>query len=78
MGARSYLSHLQCSLCQQTYNADQLHTTSSCCSRPLLAQYDLTTLVRDLIQEPGDETVLFFTGNGRLVWESLSKPHQNC
>ena len=52
MNARySYLSHLQCSLCQQTYNADQLHTTSPCCSRPLLAQYDLTTLARDLTKE---------------------------
>lgn len=52
MNARySYLSHLQCSLCQQTYNADQLQTTGPCCSRPLLAQYDLTTLARDLTKE---------------------------
>jgi threonine synthase len=52
MNARySYLSHLQCSLCQQTYNADQLQTISPCCSRPLLAQYDLTTLARDLTKE---------------------------
>ena len=52
MNARySYLSHLQCSLCQHPYNADQLHTTSPCCSRPLLAQYELTTLARDLTKE---------------------------
>ncbi len=49
MNARySYLSHLQCSLCQHSYNADQLYTTSPCCSRPLLAQYDLTALACDL------------------------------
>ncbi len=49
MDARfSFLSHLQCSLCQRPYNADQLHTTSPCCSRPLLAQYDLTALAHDL------------------------------
>ena len=52
MNARySYLSQLQCSLCQLSYNADQLHTTSPCCSRPLLAQYDLTALARDLAKD---------------------------
>lgn len=49
MNARfSYLSHLTCSQCQHPYDADQLHTTSTCCSRPLLAQYDLNALARDL------------------------------
>ncbi len=49
MDARySYLSHLECSLCQHPYDADQLHTTSPCCSRPLLAQYELTALAHDL------------------------------
>ncbi len=52
MNARySYLSHLQCSLCQLSYNPDQLHTTSPCCSRPLLAQYDLIALARDLAKD---------------------------
>lgn len=52
MNARySYLSHLQCSLCQHPYNVDQLYTTSPCCSRPLLAQYDLTALARDLTKD---------------------------
>ena len=52
MNARySYLSQLQCSLCQLSYNADQLYTTSPCCSRPLLAQYDLTALARDLAKD---------------------------
>jgi threonine synthase len=49
MNARySYLSHLECSLCQQSYAADQLSTISPCCSRPLLAQYDLIALAGDL------------------------------
>jgi threonine synthase len=52
MNARySYLSHLQCSMCQLSYNADQLLTTSPCCSRPLLAQYDLIALARDLAKD---------------------------
>src|SRR5437762_128790 len=52
MDARySYLSHLQCSLCQHPYNADRLYTTSPCCSRPLLAQYDLSALARDLTKD---------------------------
>ncbi len=50
MDARfSYLSHLQCSLCQRPFDADQLYTTSPCCARPLLAKYDLTALARDLV-----------------------------
>ena len=40
----SYLSHLECSLCHRRYEADQLHTTSPCCARPLLARYDLAAL----------------------------------
>ena len=49
MNARySYLSHLQCSLCQHSYTADQLSTISPCCSRPLLAQYDLSALASDV------------------------------
>ncbi len=44
----SYLSHLQCSVCQRHYNADQLHTISPCCSKPLLARYDLSAVARNL------------------------------
>src|SRR5947209_868333 len=42
----SYLSHLECSVCQRQYDADQLHTVSPCCARPLLAQYDLAAVAR--------------------------------
>jgi threonine synthase len=44
----SYLSHLECSVCQQRYDADQLQTISPCCSRPLLARYDLAALAQDV------------------------------
>ena len=44
----SYLSHLECSRCQRKYDADQLRSVSPCCSRPLLASYDLTAVARDL------------------------------
>jgi threonine synthase len=44
----SYLSHLECSRCHRHYDADQLHTISPCCARPLLAMYDLTAVARDL------------------------------
>jgi threonine synthase len=47
----SYLSHLVCSLCLRQYDADQLHTASPCCSRPLLAQYDLATIARDVARD---------------------------
>lgn len=47
----SYLSHLQCSACQRRYEADQLQTISPCCSRPLLAQYDLATVGRDVAKD---------------------------
>jgi threonine synthase len=49
MDARySYLRHLECSLCQRAFDADQLYTTSPCCARPLLAKYDLHALALDL------------------------------
>jgi threonine synthase len=47
----SYLSHLQCSVCSREYEIDQLHTISPCCSRPLLARYDLAGMARDVARE---------------------------
>jgi threonine synthase len=53
MSARfSYLSHLECSECQRSYDAGQLQNVSQCCSRPLLAVYDLEALARDMA--PGE------------------------
>ncbi len=37
----SYLTHLECSLCDKRYAADDLHTLCPDCNRPLLARYDL-------------------------------------
>ena len=52
MGKRfSYLSHLTCSVCHHDYEADRVQTISPCCSRPLLAQYDLNTLAHELTKE---------------------------
>src|SRR6266567_4759327 len=47
----SYLSHLECSMCHRQYDSNQLHKTSPCCSRPLLAQYDLASIARDVTQD---------------------------
>src|SRR5712692_1377088 len=47
MSARfSYLSHLECSECQRPYDAEQLQNVSQCCSRPLLAVYDVGARAR--------------------------------
>ncbi|MDY7075754.1 MAG: threonine synthase [Chloroflexota bacterium] len=37
----SYLTHLECSLCGQEYEADKLQRLCPDCARPLLARYDL-------------------------------------
>jgi threonine synthase len=47
----SYLTHLECSVCHHYYNADQLQTVSPCCSRPLLARYDLATLAQHVSRD---------------------------
>ena len=52
MGARySYLSHLECSVCSRHYNAGELQTISPCCSRPLLARYDLEAVARAVTRD---------------------------
>jgi threonine synthase len=52
MGTRfSYLSHLVCSVCYQAYDANQLHTVSPCCNRPLLARYDLASLTQEVARD---------------------------
>lgn len=44
----SYLDHLECSQCQQRYDAMRPWNASPCCGRPLLARYDLEALQRDV------------------------------
>lgn len=53
MSARfSYLSHLECSECQRSFDAEQFQSVSQCCGRPLLAVYDLAALRGDVT--PGE------------------------
>jgi threonine synthase len=47
----SYLDYLICSVCHRPYEADRIYTISPCCSRPLLAQYDLATLKEHVTRE---------------------------
>ena len=44
----SYLSHLECSECSQTYNARELHNLCPECSSPLWVRYDLDRARREL------------------------------
>ncbi len=37
----SFFSHLECGLCGKEYEKDKIWNLSPCCSRPLLARYDL-------------------------------------
>lgn len=37
----SLLSHLACSVCNQSYSATELHRLSPCCAMPLLARYQV-------------------------------------
>lgn len=39
----TYLTHLECSLCGRTYDANRLQRVCIDCARPLLARYDLRT-----------------------------------
>ncbi|MBI4788307.1 MAG: threonine synthase [Chloroflexi bacterium] len=38
---KSYLSHLECTNCRQTYSAEEIHTTCPACGKVLYARYDL-------------------------------------
>ncbi len=42
----SYLSHLECSACGRTLDADAVHSVCPACGRVLLARYDLAALRR--------------------------------
>jgi threonine synthase len=44
----SYLSHLECSECGQTYSAHELHNLCRQCGAPLWARYDLVSARRGL------------------------------
>ncbi len=41
MPAKNYLSHLECGLCGERFNADRLWNLCPACQKPLLVRYDL-------------------------------------
>jgi threonine synthase len=47
----THLTHLECSLCGKTYDADKLQNLCPDCRRPLLARYDLDRVRRALRRE---------------------------
>ncbi len=47
----SFLSHLECTHCHKTYNADELHTTCPACAKVLSARYDLDAVRKNLTRE---------------------------
>jgi len=47
----SYLSHLECALCGEEFEADRVWNLCPKCSRPLLARYDLETARQRLSRE---------------------------
>ncbi|MDI3339730.1 MAG: threonine synthase [Sphaerobacter sp.] len=48
---RSYLTHLECTACGETYRADQLLTTCPSCGKVLFARYDLEAAAREMTPE---------------------------
>jgi threonine synthase len=48
---KSFLTHLECTLCERSYPADGLQNLCVECSRPLYARYDLDALRRQLDRE---------------------------
>ena len=47
----THLTHLECSLCGKTFDADKLHNLCPGCRRPLLARYDLDQARRTFRRE---------------------------
>ena len=47
----STLSHLECTWCGQTYDADQLYNTCPACGKVLYARYNLAEAARTLTKE---------------------------
>lgn len=43
----TFLTHLECSYCGKTYDADELHTLCPLCQKPLLVRYDLKRARRE-------------------------------
>ena len=48
---KSFLTHLECTDCKQTFSASELHTTCPACSKVLFARYDLDGARRAMTRE---------------------------
>ncbi len=48
---KSYLSHLECTACGNTFSADELHRTCPSCGKVLYARYDLAATGRALARD---------------------------
>lgn len=48
----SFVTHLECSMTGQSYEADQVHGLSNA-GKPLLVRYDLPALAVAMAKEPG-------------------------
>lgn len=46
-----HLTHLTCTLCGKTHDSTTAQNVSSCCSKPLFAEYDLAAAARTLTKE---------------------------
>ena len=51
VSSRSWLTHLECTRCGETYGADRLMTTCPACGKVLFARYDLDEAARTLTRE---------------------------
>ena len=48
---KSFLTHLECTDCKQTFSASELHTTCPACGKVLFARYDLDGARRAMTRE---------------------------
>ena len=44
----SYISHLECSVCEKEFPHDQISSISECCAKVLFARYDLQKLKKEV------------------------------
>ncbi len=50
---KSYLTHLECTACGESYSADSVHTTCSACGKVLYARYDLELASKEIDRDRG-------------------------
>ncbi|MDA1137340.1 MAG: threonine synthase [Planctomycetota bacterium] len=48
---KSFLSHLECTNCSETFSCDEIHTTCPACKKVLYARYDLASAKRQFSKE---------------------------